>query len=64
MELLHPSPEGVLLGLVLVSAWGVLFLLYQIIKSIRSSSSGDACCSGWMTSSGPGLLAIWPVYGS
>jgi hypothetical protein len=31
MESLHPS-EGVLLGLVLVSAWGVLFLLYQIIK--------------------------------
>lgn len=32
MELLRPSPEGVLLGLILVSAWGVLFLLYQIIK--------------------------------
>jgi peroxiredoxin/predicted Fe-S protein YdhL (DUF1289 family) len=32
VESLRPSPEGVLLGLVLVSAWGVLFLLYQIIK--------------------------------
>jgi peroxiredoxin/predicted Fe-S protein YdhL (DUF1289 family) len=32
MQSLHPSPEGVLLSLILVSAWGVLFLLYQIIK--------------------------------
>jgi peroxiredoxin/predicted Fe-S protein YdhL (DUF1289 family) len=32
MQLLRPSPEGVLLGLILVSTWGVLFLLYQIIK--------------------------------
>jgi thiol-disulfide isomerase/thioredoxin/predicted Fe-S protein YdhL (DUF1289 family) len=32
MQSLHLSPEGVMLGLILVSAWGVLFLLYQIIK--------------------------------
>ena len=32
---------GVLLGLILVSAWGVLFLLYQIIKQ-----QGRFCCSG------------------
>jgi peroxiredoxin len=32
MQSLQLSPEGVLLGLILVSAWGVLFLLYQIIK--------------------------------
>ena len=32
MQSLQPSPEGVLLGLILVSGWGVLFLLYQVIK--------------------------------
>jgi peroxiredoxin len=32
MQLSQISFHGVLLGLILVSAWGVLFLLYQIIK--------------------------------
>jgi thiol-disulfide isomerase/thioredoxin len=32
MELFEFSPSGVILGLILVTGWGVLFLLYQIIK--------------------------------
>ena len=50
MEALHPSPEGVLLGLVLVSAWACSF------SSIRLLSSRDACCSGWTASS-----TIWAI---